>query len=601
MTQSNTHTPHEVTAGAGEKSQAYIDLEHRIKEHLTIIYPDVNLAPLTADLLRLMHLQDDCARPKAHQNHWDQSDCLLITYGDSIVKADERPLVTLKHFLNAKLKGHFNAVHILPFFPYSSDDGFSVIDYLMVNPALGEWEDITAIADNYKLMADLVINHMSSRSRWFENYKKRIDPGKHYFMEASPEDDLSQVVRRRNWPLLTEYQTLAGARNVWCTFSADQVDLNFKNPEVLKEFVNIIRHYLDWGVKLFRMDAVAFLWKEVGTSSIHLQQTHEIIKLLRTLIENHTPNAVIITETNVPNRENLTYFGNANEAHVIYNFSLPPLLVYTLLSGDCRHLKTWMMSMPPAQAGTAYLNFIASHDGIGLRPLDGLVSDAERDELANCILNFGGKVSYRRDNDGKDKAYELNIALYSALKGTMERAEDGFQQDRFIVAHAIMFALEGIPAVYVHSLFGTENDNKRVEQTGRARSINRHQWDEVQLEAHLQNPDSHHHQVFERLLHLLKIRRMQPAFHPNTTQFIMHLDTKVFGFWRQSSDRKQSIFCLNNVTSMQQHLSLTDINLIGTEVWVDLISGREFNDLGAKLVLAPYETLWISNYPQGTL
>ena len=323
-------------------STVMIDLLRRVEEHLVSIYPDEDHQQLALSLLEVMGLDQGFESPLPHHNNWDETDNILITYGDSIVADNEVPLRTLKTFLDHHLDGVINGVHVLPFFPYSSDDGFSVIDYLMVNPALGEWEDITAIAVDYKLMADLVINHMSSRSRWFENFKKRIDPGKDYFFEASPEDDLSSVVRPRSSPLLTEYQTADGVRHVWCTFSADQVDLNFANPQVLKEFVNIIRQYLQLGVKIFRMDAVAFLWKQQGTSSIHLQQTHELIKLLRTLVEHHSPDAIIITETNVPNRENLTYFGNANAAHIIYNFSLPPLLLYTMAAGDCRHLKTWM-------------------------------------------------------------------------------------------------------------------------------------------------------------------------------------------------------------------------------------------------------------------
>ena len=571
------------------------DLLRRVKEHLTFIYPQENQEKLAQELIELMELSNCTQSPQAHRNNWDEKDCILITYGDSIVKAGELPLVTLKDFLDKNLRGYINSVHILPFSPYSSDDGFSVIDYLMVNPSLGEWDNISAIASNYKLMGDLVINHVSSRGRWFENFKKRVDPGKDFFVEADPATDLSAVVRPRNTPLLFEYETLDGPRHVWCTFSADQVDLNFKNPAVLKEFVNIIRLYLQWGVKLFRLDAVAFLWKEIGTPCIHLQQTHEIIKLLRTLIAYHSPDAVIITETNVPNRENLTYFGNANEAHIIYNFSLPPLLLYTLVRGDCRHLKTWLMSMPPAQAGTTYLNFIASHDGIGLRPLDGLVEEEEREKLVATMNDFGGKVTYRRDQEGKDKAYELNIALFSALKGTMENSDDGWQIERFICAHAIMFALEGIPAIYIHSLFGTENDNNRVEHTGRARSINRHIWQSAELESALQNTAGHHHTVFERLKKLLAIRRQQPAFHPNTTQFTMHLGTKVFAFWRQSHNRMQSIFCLHNVTDAEQLINLADINLIGTDTWTDLISEETFDNLGGQLALAPYQCVWIAN------
>lgn len=567
----------------------------RVVEHLALIYPGENHRRLAEELATSMGIETACEVPPPHHNHWDESDSILITYGDTISKDGEPPLATLRAFLANRIKGVFSGVHILPFFPYSSDDGFAVIDYLAVNPSLGEWQDITGIARDYKLMADLVINHISSRSRWVENYKKRIEPGRDYFIEGDPGDDNSLVVRPRNTPLLTEVETLAGTRYLWCTFGPDQVDLNFKNPQVLKAFVKIIRHYLECGVRIFRLDAVAFLWKEKDSACIHLQQTHEIIKLLRTLIEHHNANAIIVTETNVPNRENLTYFGNANEAHVIYNFSLPPLLLYTLLSGDCRHLKTWLMSMPPAQAGTAYLNFIASHDGIGLRPLEGLVSDEERDNLISTILDFGGKVTYRHGRNGGEKAYELNIALFDALKGTMGNPDAGWQRQRFICAHAIMLALEGIPAVYIHSLFGTENDYQRMENTGRARSINRHIWHYDELEKALNNPHGHSHFIFRQLLGLLVIRKKQPAFHPNATQFTLHLGTKVFAFWRQSSNRSQSIFCLNNVTDEEQEINLADINLIGTEKWVDLISGDVYEDQLGKLVLTPYQSVWLSN------
>ena len=570
-------------------------LQHRMVEHLQLLYPEENIESIATQLIHTMGLSADSKGPRPHRNLWSEADSVLISYGNSIVSDGEKPLITLKRFIDSNLKNVISAVHILPFFPYSSDDGFSVMDYLMVNPSLGEWEDISAIGRNYKLMSDLVVNHMSSRSRWFDNFKKRVDPGKDYFFQADPDDDVSQVVRPRNSPLLTEVETADGPRYVWCTFSADQVDLNFKNPQVLIEFVNIIRHYLERGVKIFRMDAVAFLWKQAATPCIHLQETHEIIKLLRTLIEHHSPDAIVITETNVPNRENLTYFGNANEAHVIYNFSLPPLLIYTLLSGDCRHLKTWMMTMPPAQSGTAYLNFIASHDGVGLRPLDGLVSDEERQQLATAVQGFGGKVTFRKSRAGGDKPYELNVALYDALKGTIANGSDQWQLERFICAHTIMLALEGIPALYIHSLLATENDYDRVIHAGHNRAINRHIWNEQELESKLSNQQSHHRRVFDRILALLKLRRKQPAFHPNATQFTLHLGTSVFAFWRQSIQRNQSIFCLSNITDSEQCINLSDINLIGTDQWTDLISGDSYTDLEQQLVLSPYQSVWLSN------
>lgn len=571
------------------------ELETKLSGMLDLVYPDVDTVFLANELIDVMGLSRDMPGPSAHRNNWDEQDVLLITYADSIRRDDEKPLVTLHRFLQQRLQKTLTAVHLLPFFPFSSDDGFSVMDYLAVNESHGSWEDIERIAGDFKLMADLVINHMSARSRWFENFKKRVDPGRNYFLEASPDEDLSAVVRPRTSPLLVPVQTDDGERHVWCTFSEDQVDLNFANPQVLKEFVAIIRQYLEHGVILFRLDAVAFLWKEPGTPCIHLQQTHELIKILRVLIEHHSPDAVIITETNVPNRENLTYFGNANEAHVIYNFSLPPLLINTLVTGNCRHLKTWLMSMPPAQMGTTYLNFIASHDGIGLRPTDGLLTDEEKQALVNTMERFGGKVSYRRTADGSDQPYEMNIALYDALKGTAETGPDHWQLQRFICAHTIMLALEGIPAVYIHSLFGTENDHARVEHTGRFRSINRSQWEVGRLESELDNRLSHHSEVFNQLTHLIDIRRGQAAFHPNATQFTLHLGLQLFGFWRQSVRRDQSIFCIHNISAEVQQITLTDINLIGTDSWKDLISGDVIDDLSGTLTLKPYQSVWLSN------
>lgn len=573
-------------------------LSQRIQLHLRTIYAEVQLPEsieaLAERLLETMEINRQCHLPTPHTNLWDQSDIAMITYGDSIKQAGEKPLHTLHHFLNAHLDGSINNVHILPFFPWSADDGFAVINFSSVNESLGDWKDIQQIANDYKLMSDLVINHCSSRSVWFENFKRGIDPGKTYFITKSPETDLSQVVRPRTTPILRKTETTDGEKHVWCTFSHDQIDLNFRNPEVLTEFVRIIRHYLNNGVKIFRLDAVAFLWKKAGTNCLNLEETHEIVRLLRSLIEHAEPQAMIITETNIPNRENLTYFGNANEAHAVYNFSLPPLLVNTLITGSCRYLCQWMMSMPPAQNGTTYFNFIASHDGIGLRPAEGLLSADEINDLVTTMQQFGGKISWRTTEKGETSAYEVNISLFDALQGTTQGADD-LGLERFICAHAIMLALEGIPAFYIHSLLATQNDYKRLEHTNHNRSINRHQWDYHELDALLGTPESHHYKVFSRLKQLIDIRKHQPAFHPNATQFTLQLGEQLFGFWRQSIDRRQSIFCISNISDQQQRLPLSNINLIGTDHWKELIGGEQFESLDQELSLEPYQTCWMTN------
>jgi sucrose phosphorylase len=459
---------------------------------------------------------------------------------------------------------------------------------------LGSWDDIEAIAKDYGLMTDLVINHCSARSVWFDNFIKGEGPGSDFFFTGDPADDLSIVTRPRVSPLLRETETKDGTKHVWCTFSHDQVDFDFRNPKVLLTFIDIIRLYIDKGAKIFRLDAVAFLWKIVGTNCINLPQTHEVIRLIRTLIEHVDPSIIIITETNIPNRENLTYFGNANEAHAIYNFSLPPLLVNTLVTGNCKYLKSWMMSMPPAQNGTAYFNFIASHDGIGLRPAEGLLDDEEISELVHTMQNFGGKISWRASDHGQQKPYEINITLFDALQGTT-KGPDKWQIDRFICAHAIMLGMEGIPGIYIHSLLGTSNDYEKVANTGQNRSINRRRWDFKELEALLDSPYSQHHKVLTRLSQLIRIRKAQPAFHPNATQFTLQLNESIFGYWRQSLDRKQSIFCISNVSDEEQTILLSDINLIGTDNWIDLVTRQQIALSDAFLQLKPYQTLWISN------
>ena len=404
----------------------------------------------------------------------------------------------LKHFLDDYLHQSISAVHILPFFPFTSDDGFSVLNYSSVNESVGDWDDIEAIAKNYSLMADLAINHCSARSQWFENFLKDQAPGKDFFTTAKPTDDLSTVVRPRTNPLLRKVQTSSGVKYVWCTFSHDQVDLNFANPEVLKQFVIIIKQYLDHGIRLFRFDAIAFLWENPGTTCLNLPQTHKVVRLLRALIELKQPSAMIITETNIPNRENLSYFGNGNEAHCVYNFSLPPLLLNTLVTGNCQALKQWMMSMPPARLDTAYFNFIASHDGIGLRPAKGLLEDNDINELVEVMKTFGGHTSWRTLENGEKKQYEINISLFDALQGTTAGL-DQWQIERFICTHTIMLALEGIPAIYIHSFIGTKNDYLRVKNSGHNRAINRHQWQHKNLSAELDNAQSSHAIVYKLL------------------------------------------------------------------------------------------------------
>ena len=449
-----------------------LTLSQRLRAHLAAIYQGTPHQPFLEDwvsrLLSAAHLSEDQTPPPAHRNLWDETDVAVITYGDSLLDGNEVPLKTLHRFLTQQLGTLVSWVHVLPFHPWTSDDGFAVLDYSSVNEALGTWSDITRLGIDYRLMADLVLNHCSSRSAWFENFRQGEAPGNDYFFTPDETFDTRKVVRPRTSPLLNTVTTAQGDRAVWCTFGPDQVDFNFTNPAVVVEFVAIIRELLDAGVRVFRLDAVAFLWKESGTTCMNLPQTHELIRLFRLIIECAQADAIVITETNVPNRENLSYFGNSNEAHGIYNFSLPPLLIHALVTGNSRHLSTWMMSMPPALDGTVYFNFIASHDGIGLRPVEGLLEQEEVNQLLATMEQFGGRISWRKIAGSAAKPYEINIALRDALQGTVE-GTDQWGLERFLCAHAIMLGLEGVPAFYIHSLLGTRNDLQRLAHTSHNR------------------------------------------------------------------------------------------------------------------------------------
>ena len=533
-------------------------------------------------------------RPRRPSNSlWSEADALVITYGNSITDGTHRPLDLLRAFLAGHLQGAVNGVHVLPYFPFSSDDGFAVTDYTEVDPALGDWGDIRRLGAQFSLMSDMVLNHVSAQGVWFAAYLRGEPPYDRFFMEARPEDDLRAVVRPRTSPLLRAVDTAAGPRHVWCTFSHDQVDLDFRNPEVLLEILRVLRLHIDQGVRIIRLDAVAFLWKHPGSPSIHLPQTHAVVKLMRALADFAAEKVILLTETNVPKAENLSYFGRRDEAHMVYQFPLPPLVLHAMLSGTVRFLRKWLRSMPPAPLGCAYFNFSASHDGIGMRPVEGILPPEEIDAMIGAVMQAGGLVSMRSLPGGGEAPYELNCGYFDAMSRTFE-GETAQKIARFLCAQSIVMALEGIPAFYIHSLLATPNDHAAVARRGINRAINRHQWDYAELQARLAEPESDQAQVLAELQRRLRLRARQPAFHPNATQMTLQLDDRLLAVWRQSLDRNQSIFALHNVSAEAVEIDAYALNLIDGEDWRDLLSGESVDPDG-RIAMAPYQVRWVSN------
>ncbi len=525
---------------------------------------------------------------------WDEKDSVLITYGDMVRADDASPLTALHAFLREHIGEAIRTVHVLPFFPSSSDDGFSVMDYRTVDPNLGTWTDIRKLASEYKLMCDLVINHVSRQSSWFRDYVADVAPYRNYFVEMGPRTDLSQVVRPRNSPLLSPTQTRNGERHIWTTFSADQVDLNFKNPDVLFEFMDILFWYISMGARVIRLDAIAYLWKEPGTACIHMTQTHEIVKIFRDILDMVAPHVVLITETNVPHRENMSYFGNGDETHMVYQFSLPPLLAHALLTGTSRYLTPWADDLPDLKPGQTFLNFTASHDGVGVRPLRGLIPDSDFDALLSDVERKGGRLSYKQNPDGSTSPYELNITWFDLLSDEPDRVTDRHLA-RFLCSQAVMLGLKGIPAVYFNSLIGARNNLKGVEETGHNRTINREKWAAEQLRALLQDGNSHHRRSFDYILHMLRLRARHRAFHPDGKQQVLKPGNEFFAFERAAPDGSETITCISNLTDTPREILVDERfpSLHSKDHWVDLLTDNSFGEPDPMLTLAPYQTLWL--------
>ena len=529
---------------------------------------------------------------------FSHKDIILITYGDTLLEENEKPLRTLLKFFQKYLQGIINSVHILPFFPYSSDDGFSVVDYLAVNPELGDWEDIRQFHSNeIGLMMDAVINHISSQSDWFQKFLLDDPKYKNYFITVDPSVDLSSVTRPRTLPLITAYQTTKGKKWVWTTFSADQIDLNYKNPDTFLDVIKVILKYVKNGANIIRLDAIAYLWKEIGTNCIHLPQTHAVVQLIRSILDEVDSSVLLITETNVPHEENISYFGNGNnEAHMVYQFPLPPLIAHAILIGSSRHLSAWASGLQLPSNLTSYFNFTASHDGIGVRPLSGILPPEEMQLLVDKTRLHGGKISSKANSDGSSSPYELNISYFDLLNNPIDNESIEIQVKRFLVSQAIPLVLAGIPGIYIHSLLGSRNNLKGVEETGINRTINREKLDLKLLDDELKSPTSLRSQVISGYKKLISCRITELAFHPNADQKILDFSPAIFSVLRSTSEGNEIILALQNITNQKQKITIP-MNTFGDvkiKELVDVLTQRAFSPhLEITIQMTPYEIIWL--------
>ncbi|MGF6235721.1 glycosidase [Leclercia sp. 1548] len=515
---------------------------------------------------------------------WDEKDIVLITYADQFSAPGEKALPVFTRFYNEWLSRSFSHVHLLPFYPWSSDDGFSVIDYHEVAPETGSWRDVAELKKSASLMFDFVCNHMSAKSKWFENYINQTPGYEDFFISVDPETDLSAVTRPRALPLLTPFTLHDGSvRHLWTTFSEDQIDLNFASPEVLIAMVDVLLHYLMEGARYIRLDAVGFMWKIPGTNCIHLEQTHRLIQLFRAITDRVAPGTVLITETNVPHKDNISYFGDGeNEAQMVYQFSLPPLVLHAVHCQDVRALCQWASSLKLPSMKTTWFNFLASHDGIGLNPLRGILPESEILSLVEKLQQEGALVNWKNNPDGTRSPYEINVTYLDALSA--KESEDNERIARFILAHAVLLSFPGVPAVYIQSILGSRNDYDGVERLGYNRAINRKKYRVGEIDAELEDNKSLRHSIYHRLTQLIAIRRTEKAFHPDSQTIFETSGAHVFKIIR-TADNGERITALFNFSNHQQNIH-SDI-----ETGRELIAGEDIRS--TTLSLNPWQVMWI--------
>lgn len=514
----------------------------------------------------------------------NELDSMLITYGDSLLSNDSLPLVALREFLSKHVGNSINIVHVLPMFPYTSDDGFSVVDYLRINESLGDWMNIKELSNEYELMFDAVINHISKSSEWFKNYQKGIPEYDNFFIECSDDIDYSSVVRPRSLPLYYTYPTVNGDKLLWATFSEDQLDVNYENPRVLIKVLEVLLEYAQRGAKFIRFDAIGFIWKKVGTRCIHLEETHQLVKLMRMVLTECFPNIRIISETNVPHKENISYFGNGyDEAHMIYQFPLPPLTLFSFLKGNATKLSQWADSLKetPLTDQTTYFNFLASHDGIGLRPTEGILTEEEKDVMVQATLNRGGKIGYKNNSDGTKSPYELNINYLDAICGSNMSISD--KAKKFMASQMVLLSIKGVPGIYIHSLLGSINDIKGMEQSNINRRINREKINISNIESDFKDHSSLRYKVFSEYKKLLDIRKQHSAFSPMSKQEVLFINDAVFSIIREDEVSGEKILVLINVSNKT-------INLKTKYTGVDILLNGTYHNV---FTLIPYEYLWI--------
>ena len=430
----------------------------------------------------------------------------LITYADRLGGT----LAGLRELIRGPLAGLFGGVHLLPYFTPidGADAGFDPTDHTEVDPRLGTWEDVAALADDLDLMSDLIVNHISAQSPQFRDFLQRgaRSPFAGMFLtfdrvfpDGATEQDLLRVYRPRPGLPLTDVTLADGSRRImWTTFTSEQIDLDVNDPTTVAYLRSILDRFAEAGVSIVRLDAVGYAVKTPGTSSFVTAETRAFIDELSSWAAERGIEVLVEIHSHYEHQIEI-----ARQVDRVYDFALPPLVLHALFTGDAAPLLRWLEVRP-----TNAVTVLDTHDGIGVRDVGrdatdpqraGLLDDDQIDALVEQIHEHTQGASRLATGEAASNVdlYQVNSTFYDAL-GRDDRA--------YLLARLLQFFVPGVPQVYYVGLLAGENDLDLLASTGVGRDVNRRHYDADDLWEALDKP------VVRDLLTLIRFRNAHPAF-----------------------------------------------------------------------------------------
>lgn len=617
-------------------------LKERLKLALQAVYGDSSATIYE----KVVAIAEDFSKRRANSQgngfkSLSQKDMALICYADHVVSTEFSPIQTLGKVLKEYgISDKLPITHILPFYPWDTDRGFSVKDYYSVNPGYGTWEDIKELGTYTKLMFDFVANHASIENPLVQKalISDHISPEDSECKEYLPykdfvisytednkpsEEDLKQLSRPRNFPVLTKYRVVKNDENrkvailgekkeeenvlgegyVWTTFSRAklddgseetcQIDINYNNPNVFVESVKILLFYVEQSAKLVRLDAIGYIWKKIGSSSLHEPECHKILEALGSVLRIAAPEVITISEVNEPQVNAFTYIGNKEhpEADLAYQFSHFPLAVHAVLTEQSNFYQEWLKTISVFGAHQ-FTTVLGSHDGIGMKPARGLLPEEELERLCKILVEeHQGKPNFAVLPGGKKIIYEVCATPWCIINNPHTNENFDTQLQRYLAVTAMGLCIPGIPAIYWNGLFGMKN---YLPEGGldENRTVNREIFDYIALKDLLDNETSEIHRCFQAVKYLLATRAKEQAFHPHTKLTpVVNDSSQVVSCLLDYAAENSQILAVTNVAKQQCKITLDSKDLPTNTSWIDLLSGNQYTI--PNIELNAYQVCWL--------